>query len=64
MSSPLAGCTVISLRPSAAHASMRRAAAAQGARVLALSPWRLQDRDDPRTRATLATALGAPLVVF
>lgn len=43
---------------------MRRAAATQGARVLALSPWRLRDRDDPRTRATLATALGAPRVVF
>ena len=43
---------------------MRHAAAKQGARLLALSPWRLHDRDDPRTRATLATALGAPRVVF
>ena len=43
---------------------MRRAAAKQGARLLALSPWRLRDRADPRTRATLATALGAPRVVF
>lgn len=43
---------------------MRRAAAKQGARLLALSPWRLRDRDDPPTRAALATALGAPRVVF
>lgn len=64
MGLPLAGCTVVSLRPSGGHAGMRRAAAKQGARLLALSPWRLRDRDDPRTRATLATALGAPRVVF
>ena len=64
MGLPLAGCTVISLRPSGTHDGMRRAAAKQGARLLALSPWRLRDRADPRTRATLATALGAPRVVF
>ena len=64
MSGPLAGTTVISLRPAGAHEAMRRAAAAQGAALLALSPWRLQARDDVRTRASLATALGAPRVVF
>src|SRR5690606_37095821 len=64
MGLPLAGCTVVSLRPAGGHDTMRRAAAKHGARLLALSPWRLRDRDDPRTRATLATALGAPRVVF
>jgi len=61
---PLSGCYVISLRPVGAHASLRRAAAAQGARLLALSPWRLQPRDDAITRAALRDALGAQRVVF
>ncbi len=43
---------------------MRRAAAVHGARVLALSPWRLQQRRDPATRASLRVALAAPRVVF
>ena len=64
MGLPLAGCTVISLRPAGTHASMRRAAAAQGARALALSPWRLRVLDDARSRAALAAALGAPRVLF
>jgi uroporphyrinogen-III synthase len=64
MDLPLAGCTVISLRPARAHAALRRAAAAKGARLLALSPWRLQALDDARSRAALAAALGAPRVVF
>ena len=64
MNGPLAGTTVISLRPAGAHEAMRRAAAAQGAELLALSPWRLAPRDDARTRAALAAALGAPRVVF
>lgn len=62
--SPLAGCYVISLRPVGAHAALRRAAAAQGARLLALSPWRLQARDDAATRAALRAALDAPRVLF
>lgn len=64
MALPLEGCTVVSLRPAGMHASMRRAAAAAGARLLALSPWRLRVLDDPRSRAALAAALGAPRVVF
>jgi uroporphyrinogen-III synthase len=64
MDLPLAGCMVISLRPAGAHAALRRAAAARGARLLALSPWRLHALDDARSRAALAAALGAPRVVF
>ncbi|MFC7301222.1 uroporphyrinogen-III synthase [Cognatiluteimonas weifangensis] len=64
MDLPLAGCYVISLRPVGAHAALRRAAAARGARLLALSPWRLQAHDDTATRAALAQALAAPRVLF
>lgn len=64
MSGPLAGTTVVSLRPAGAHDAMRRAAESRGATLLPLSPWRLQPRDDARTRAALAAALGAPRVVF
>lgn len=62
--SSLQGCYVISLRPVDGHASMRRAAAAQGAQVLALSPWRIARRDDATTRASLREALAADVVVF
>jgi uroporphyrinogen-III synthase len=55
---------VISLRPVGAHAPMRRAAAAQGARLLALSPWRLQPRDGDATRDALRDAFVAPRVLF
>lgn len=61
---PLSVCHVISLRPVGAHAPLRRAAAAQGARLLALSPWRLQARDDDATRAALGEALAASRVLF
>ena len=64
MPAALDGCYVISLRPVGAHAAMRRAAARHGARVLALSPWRLSGRDDPATRRALRAALAAPRVVF
>lgn len=64
MGTRLAGCTVLSLRPVGGHAALRRAAAAEGARVLALSPWRLAPRADSGSRETLARALAAPLVVF
>lgn len=60
----LSGCHVISLRPVGGHDALRRAAAARGARVLALSPWRLQFRDDMATRKALRAALSAPHVVF
>ena len=61
---PLRGCYVISLRPVGGHATMRRAAATHGARVLALSPWRIGMRDDATTRAALRDALSADAVVF
>lgn len=58
------GWYVISLRPQGGHAALRRAAAAQGARLIALSPWRVIARDDQRTRQALAQALSAPRVLF
>lgn len=64
MGTRLAGCTVLSLRPVGGHAALRRAAAAEGARVLALSPWRLVPRGDPGSRHSLAGALASPVVVF
>jgi uroporphyrinogen-III synthase len=60
---PLEGCYVISLRPVGAHDSLRRAAAAQGARMLALSPWRIETQDDAGTRRALRAALAAGIVV-
>lgn len=60
----LAGWQLISLRPAGEHAPLRRAAARYGARVLALSPWRLRLRDDPATRAGLREALLAERIVF
>src|SRR5690606_2570216 len=60
----LSGCYVISLRPVGGHGPVRRAAAAQGAHVLALSPWRIQARDDAHVRADLDAALAAARVVF
>jgi uroporphyrinogen-III synthase len=60
----LSGCYVISLRPVGGHAALRRAATAQGARLLALSPWRLAYRDDAATRDALHAALSATRVVF
>ena len=59
----LAGCYVISLRPVGGHAALRRAAAAQGAHVLALSPWKLVARDDDHTRRDLQLALACPRVI-
>lgn len=60
----LSGCYFISLRPVGGHDALRRAAASHGARVLALSPWRLASRDDAGTRAALRAALSAPKLVF
>lgn len=56
--------TLISLRPRGQHATLRRAAQAAGACVVALSPWALQVRDDGASRAQLARALNAQRVVF
>lgn len=60
---PLAGCYVISLRPVGAHAPMRRAAAAQGARLIALSGLRIVMRGDDPTCARLQASLGMPRVL-
>lgn len=60
----LAGWYVISLRPPGQHAGLRRAAATHGARLLALSPLRIESRADPATREALRAALAADMVVF
>ena len=54
---------VVSLRPANDHAAMRRAAAAHGLRVVALSPWRIAVRDDIATRDALHAALTAGIVI-
>ncbi|HEY1137697.1 MAG TPA: hypothetical protein VGE64_09420, partial [Xanthomonadaceae bacterium] len=54
---------VVSLRPANDHAAMRRAAAAHGLRVLALSPWRIAIRDDDDTCRQLRAALAADRVI-
>jgi uroporphyrinogen-III synthase len=59
----LSGCYFISLRPVGGHDALRRAAAAHGARVIALSPWRLASHDDAGTRAALRAALSTPKLV-
>lgn len=60
---PASAPLVVSLRPAGDHGPMRRAAAAHGWRVVALSPWRIavDDRDD--TRAALRDALAADIVI-
>lgn len=55
---------VISLRPRGEHDALRREARRYGGGLIALSPWKLQPRDDPATRADLRAALAAPRVVF
>src|SRR5690606_18259477 len=62
-STALRGCYVISLRPVGGHAAVRRAAAALGARTLAVSPWKLAMRDDRDTRVQLRAALAAERVL-
>ena len=64
MSDVLAGCYVISLRPTGQHAAMRRAADRYGARVLALSPWRLRMHVDAAARAQLAAAMDCECVLY
>lgn len=54
---------VVSLRPANDHAALRRAAAAQGLRVVALSPWRIVTRNDAGTRRQLHGALAADRVI-
>lgn len=55
---PLAGWTVVSLRPQNRHGALRRAAAARGARVFAASPFRLRATGDA---AALDAALACPI---
>ena len=55
---------VISLRPRGEHAALRREAAKHGGGLIALSPWRLQLRDDDVAYAALNEALAASRVVF
>lgn len=54
---------MISLRPRGEHAPLRRAATRLGAGLVALSPLRLQVRDDDATRDALRAALRAPRVL-
>lgn len=60
----LSGCYVISLRPVGGHGPVRRAAAALGARTLALSPWRIDVLAGDNVRDALQRSLAAPRVVF
>lgn len=55
---------LVSLRPQGGHAGLRAAAARHGARVLALSPWKLVRSDDPKARTDLRAALAASRVIF
>lgn len=54
---------VVSLRPVNDHAALRRAAAAHGWRVIALSPWKIAVQTDAATRATLRAALTANIII-
>jgi len=58
------GWYVISLRPQGQHGALRRAAACHGARLVALSPWRIEPVDDAAAREALAAAAGASRVLF
>lgn len=60
----LQACHVVSLRPLGGHDGLRRAAARAGAKVIALSPWRLEPREGRDARARLGAALAAPRIVF
>jgi uroporphyrinogen-III synthase len=55
---------VLSLRPIGGHATLRRAVARQGGRLLALSPWKLVANHDVPVRASLTRALAAQSVIF
>lgn len=61
---PLAGWTVLSLRPRGQHGSLRAAAARLGARTLALSPHAIETHDDKATRDALRQAMAADIVLF
>ena len=61
---PLQDWCVLSLRPRNQHGGLRAAAARSGARTLALSPFAIETRADAATRAALAQALGAEVVLY
>lgn len=61
---PLQHWCVLSLRPRGQHAGLRAAAARCGARALALSPFAIAARGDAATRASLAQALRAGIVLY
>jgi uroporphyrinogen-III synthase len=61
---PLQHWCVLSLRPRGQHASLRAAAARQGARTLALSPFAIESDSDPATRAALRHALRSDIVLY
>jgi uroporphyrinogen-III synthase len=61
---PLQHWCVLSLRPRGQHAGLRAAAARHGARTLALSPFAIERRADASTRAALAQALRADIVLY
>lgn len=56
--------TLVSLRPSGGHDGMRRAAARQGGRLLALSPWSLQPCAEAPALQALDAALDCAAVLF
>lgn len=62
--SPLAGWTVVSLRPRGQHAALRAAAARVGAHALALSPLAIEPCTDAGSRKALREALAADVVLF
>ncbi|WP_233671419.1 uroporphyrinogen-III synthase [Luteimonas cellulosilyticus] len=55
---------MISLRPAGEHAVLRRVVTRHGARLFALSPWRVVHLDATSTRRDLDAALDAERVVF
>jgi uroporphyrinogen-III synthase len=61
---PLHGWTVLSLRPSGQHGSLRAAASRHGARLLALSPFAIEPLTDPAHRQALEQALAADVLIW
>ena len=61
---PLAGWTLVSLRPRGQHASLRAAAARGGARVLSISPVAIEPLTDVASRRALREALATDVVLF
>lgn len=64
VAAPLAGWTVVSLRPRGQHAALRAAAARAGATLLALSPLAIKARTDAASLPALDAALAADVVLF